>query len=66
MSNKPTCEGLDLKIYDVFLNASSEKCTHLVTETGKDVLSALKNQIIKGWPLTRSECPKNLQDFRIY
>ena len=24
-SNKPTCEGLDLKIHDVYLNASDEK-----------------------------------------
>lgn len=56
---EPTCEGLDLKIHDVFINVSSEKWTSLAIETGKDtVLSALKNQIIKGWPPTRNECPK--------
>ena len=41
---EPTCEGLDLKIHNVFLNASTEKWTSLVTETDKDsMLSSLKN-----------------------
>ena len=31
-SNKPTCEGLDLKIHnDVFLNASDEKVHEIIT-----------------------------------
>ena len=29
-SNKPTCEGLDLKIHNVYLNASSDKCLSLL------------------------------------
>ena len=50
-ANEPTCEGLDLKIHDVFLNASGEKCNSLENETSKDpVLIALKHMIIKGWP----------------
>ena len=66
-SNKPTCEGLDLKIHDVYLNASDEKCLSLANETTKDpVMQALKHQIIKGWPYSRSECSKNPQDFWNY
>lgn len=64
---KPMCEGLDLKIHDVYLNMSPEKCVSLEEQTCKDlVLSSLKNQIIKGWPPNRSECPKDLQDFWNY
>ena len=63
-SELPTCEGLDLKIHNVFLNASDEKCLSLAAETDKDpMMQALKHQIIKGWPHIRSECSKNLQDF---
>ena len=48
-TNQPTCKGLDLKIHDVYLNASSGKCASLANETFKDgTLVALKNQIIKG------------------
>ena len=48
-SNKPTCEGLDLRIHDVYLNASGDKCLSLAAETDKDpILQALKHQIIKG------------------
>ena len=48
-SKKPTCSGLDLKINDIFLNASEEKSISLAQETDKDeMLLALKNQIIKG------------------
>ena len=66
-SNKPTCEGLDLKIHDVYLNASGDKCLSLAAETDKDpMMQALKHQIIKGWPHIRSECGKNLQDFWNY
>ena len=44
-SKDPTCQGLEMKIHDVYLNASSEKCASLTAETSKDeVLSALKNK----------------------
>ena len=66
-SNKPTCEGLDLKIHDVYLNASDDKCLSLAAEMDKDpMMQALKHQIIKGWPHIRSECGKSLQDFWNY
>ena len=66
-SNKPTCEGLDLKIHNVYLNVSSDKCKNLVIETDKDpLMQALKHQIIKGWPSIGSECSCNLQDFWNY
>ena len=35
-SNKPTCKGLDLKIHDVYLNASDDKCLRLAVEMDKD------------------------------
>ena len=48
----------------MYLNASSEKCIILATETSKDpVLVALKNQIIKGWPKQRNEFPESLNNF---
>ena len=66
-TNEPICKGLDLKIHDIYLNASSNKCVSLAAETYKDeTLVALKNQIIKGWPPMRSECLKNLQDYWNY
>ena len=66
-SNKPTYEGLDLRIHDVYLNASDDKCLSLAAETDKDpMMQALKHQIIKGWPHIRSECDKNLHDFWNY
>ena len=56
-SKEPTCSGLDLKINDIILNASEEKCISLAQETDKDeTLLALKKQIIKGWPDNRSNC----------
>ena len=65
--NEPTCKGLDLKIHDVYLNASEDKCLSLATEMSKDpMMQALKHQIIKAWPHSRSECGKNLQDFWNY
>ena len=61
-SEVPTCSGLDLKINDVYLNASDERCISLAHETDKDeVLVTLKNQIIKGWPKMRDECPMSLK-----
>ena len=49
VSEVPTCSGLDLKIKNVYLNASDERCISLAQETDKDeVLVALKNKIIKG------------------
>ena len=45
-SNKPTCEGMDLKIHNVYLNASDDKCLSLDAETDKDpMMQALKCQI---------------------
>ena len=47
--NEPTCKGLDLKVHNVFLNASDEKCVSLAVGTSKDsMLIALKHTIIKG------------------
>ena len=64
---EPTCQGLDLKIQDVYLNASDEKCLSLASETDKDeILVTLKSQIIKGWPGQREECPRNLLEFWNY
>ena len=34
--NEPTCKGLHLKIEDIYLNASNDKCVSLATETDKD------------------------------
>ena len=66
-SKVPTCSGLDLKINDVFLNASNDRCISLAQETDKDeILVALKNQIIKGWPQMRDDCPLQLRDFWSY
>ena len=63
-SKEPTCSGLDLKINNIYLNASKEKCTSLAKETNKDeVLLALKNHIIKGWPDNRSDCPMKLREY---
>ena len=56
-----------MKIHDVYLNVSSDKCVSLAAEMSKDeTLVALKNQIIKGWLPMRSECPKILQDYWNY
>ena len=42
-SSEPTCSGLDLKINDIYLNASKERCISLAQETDRDeVLVALK------------------------
>ena len=66
-SHEPTCKGLDLKIQDVYLNTSDDKCMSLASETNKDqILVTLKNIIIKGWPETRDNCPQNLRNFWTY
>ena len=66
-SEVPACIGLDLKINDVFLNTSNDRCISLTQETDKDdTLITLKNQIIKGWPQMRSECLLQLRDFWSY
>ena len=66
-SEVPTCQGLDLKINYVFLNASNDRCVSLTQESDKDeTLVALKNVIIKGWSQMRSECPLQLRDFWSY
>ena len=42
-SEVPTCKGLDVKINDVFLNASNDRCISLAQESEKDeTLIALK------------------------
>ena len=42
-SDEPMCSGLDLKINDIYLNASKERCISLVQETERDeLLVALK------------------------
>ena len=43
-SNEPTCPRLDMKIKDIYLNASDDRCFSLAAETDKDdTLKALKN-----------------------
>ena len=55
------------QINDVFLNASNDRCISLAQETHKDeVLVMLKNQIIKGWPQMREDCPLQLRNFWCY
>ena len=66
-SHEPTCKGLDLKIQDIYLNTSDEKCVSLAGETEKDeILVTLKNMIIKGWPDMRDNCLQNLRKFWMY
>ena len=66
-TNEPMCTGLDIKIEDVYLNASEDRCISLGKETDKDeTLVTLKNAIIKGWPDKRDECPLNLRNFWNY
>ena len=66
-SNEPTCKGLELKVEDVYLNASNERCLSLAKETDKDeALASLKSQIIKGWPDKRDECPTSLKEYWNY
>ena len=66
-SNEPTCKGLDLKIEDVYLSASEDRCLSLAKETDKDeTLVTLKNIVIKGWSDKRDECPTNLRDYWNY
>ena len=66
-SNEPTFSGLDLKINDIYSNASKERCISLAQETERDeLLVVLKNQIIKGWPDNRGNCPVFLKDFWSY
>ena len=64
---EPTCKGLDLKIQDIYLNSSNDKCLTLATETDEDeILVTLKNQIIKVWPGQRRECPRNFLEYWNY
>ena len=66
-SKEPICKGLELKVHDVFLNASSGKCVSLANEMSKHpVLIVLKHMIIKGWPRQRGKCPENLKNFWNY
>ena len=66
-SNEPTCSGLDMKIEDVYINASDDRCLSLAAETDKDeTLIALKNMIIKGWPDRRDEHPQTVKNVWSY
>ena len=66
-SKDPTCQDLEMKIHDIYLNTSIEKCISFAAEMSKDeTLVTLKNQIIKGWPPIRSEYLKSLQDYWNY
>ena len=66
-SNEPTCKGLDIKVEDIYLNASEDRYISLARETDKDeTLVALKNIIVKGWLDKRDECPMNLREFWNY
>ena len=50
-SNELTCTCLEMKIQDIYLNASEDRCISLAKETEKDeTLIALKNMILEGWP----------------
>ena len=67
LSNEPTCSGLDLKIQDIYLNASKDRCISLAKETDKDeTLTTLKNMVLKGWPDKRDECPEMLKPYWTY
>ena len=66
-SNEPTCEGLDLKVENIYLCASKDRCLSLAKDTNKDeILITLKDMIIKGWPEKRDECPVKRRDFWTY
>ena len=67
LSNEPTCSGLDLKIQDIYLNASEDRCISLARETDQDeTLTTLKNMVLKGWPEKRDECPEMLKPYWTY
>ena len=66
-SKVPACEDLELKVEDVYLNASDEKRLSLAKEIDKDeMLVALKSQIVKGWLDKSDECPTNLREYWNY
>ena len=66
-SHEPTCKGLNIKIQDVYLNTSDEKCVSLAAETDKDeILVTLKNMIIKEWLNMRDSCPQILRKYWTY
>ena len=66
-SNEPTCLGLDLKIEDIYLNASKDRCISLAKETENDeTLITPKNMVLKGWPDKRDECPEILKPYWTY
>ena len=56
-----------MKIQDIYLNASEDRCISLAKETEKDeTLIALKNTILRGWPDKRDKCPQNLKSYWNY
>ena len=66
-SNELTCTDLEMKIQDIYLNASEDRCISLTKETEKDEsLITLKNKILKGWPEKWDECPQNLKNYWNY
>ena len=66
-SNEPTCTGLEMKIQDIYLSASEDRCISLAKETDKDkMLIALKDTILKGWPEKRDKCPQILKSYWNY
>ena len=59
--------GLDLKIQDIYLNASKDRCVSLAKQTENDeTLITLKNMVLKGWPDKRDECPEILKPYWTY
>ena len=66
-SREPTCKGLELKIQDIYLNASNDRYLSLASETENDeILVMLKAQTIKECPECRDKCPKNLVEYWPY
>ena len=62
-SKEPTCEGLDLKVPSVLLNASSENCVSLANENIQiSSANSIKAHNHKGWPKQRNESPHNLKN----
>ena len=43
-SNEPMCTGLDMKIQDIYLNASEDRCISLAKETEKDDLGCIEKR----------------------
>ena len=58
-SNEPTCKGLDIKVHNVFLNASGEKCVSLASEMSKGFsIDTIKPHNYKRLAKTKKWMPK--------